>query len=117
MYLLDATEIRSPYEFYETNNKQMAQNRTLDGAVNRDFFGSNKRVWVLDYRNTNVTDFNVIKAKYDAYQANGATMTWQVTDTNYSVSSTMVHVDLVERSFSIRGTSYISDFTLTLTEA
>ncbi len=117
MYVLDSTTIRRPFSIVETNSKQVAQVRTLDGAVSRDYFGSNKRVWILGYKNTNATDFATIKTKYTAYQTNGATQTWEITETNYTVSSTNVHIDLVERSFSVRGTDYLSDFSLILTEA
>lgn len=116
-YLLDATEIRAPHSFDEVNNTQHAQNRTLDGSISRDYFGDNKRVWVLDYKNTKKTDYDEIKTIYDSYLSTGTAKAWEVTETNYTISSTTVHVDLKERGFSVRGSSYISDFTLTLTEA
>lgn len=116
-YLLAGGAIRSPYKFDETNSTQYAQNRTLDGTKSRDYFGSNKRVWTLDYQNTNKTDYDTVKAIYDSYLMTGSTKTWQVTETNYPIASTNVHVDLIERGFSIRGEDYLSDFTLILTEA
>lgn len=116
-YILDGTTIRSPHQFNESNSTQAAQNRTLDGAINRDYFGSNKRVWNLSYRNTNKTDFDTINTIYQSYLANAVAKTWQVTETNYTISSTNVHVDLVSRGFSIRGEDYLSDFDLVLTEA
>lgn len=101
----------------EANSTQYAQQRTLSGRVGRDYFGDNKRVWGLDYKNVNTTDYTTIKTLYNTYLSTGATLTWEVTETNYTVSSTNVHVDLVERGFSVRGSDYLSDFTLTLTEA
>lgn len=116
-YLLSGSTIRPPSAFDESNSVQMAQNRVLSGAIGRDYFGSKKRVWTLSYENVNVTDYNTIKALYDAYLSTGAALTWQVTETNYTVSQTSVHVDLLERSFKIKGTDYLSDFDLILTEA
>ena len=116
-YLLDSQTLRAPQSFSEANNTQSTENRTLDGSISRDYFGANKRVWVLDYQNTNKTAYDTIKAIYDSYLSTGSTKSWQVTETNYTVSATMVHLDLAERGFSIRGTDYLSDFTLTLTEA
>lgn len=116
-YILDGTTIRRPYEFEERNNTQMAQHRTLDGSIRRDYFGDNKRVWILSYRNTNSTDFTTIKTIYTSYLADNLTVTWEVTETNYDVDSTSVHVEVLERGFSIRGTDYLSDFDLILTEA
>lgn len=116
-YILDGTTIRAPYQINERNSTQMAVQRALSGSIGRDLFGSNKRVWDLTYSTTKVTDFAVIKAIYDSYLANGVVKTWQSTEANYTVSVVNVHVDLLQRDFSIRGESYISDFTLTLTEA
>lgn len=116
-YLLDSQSIRNPYELNETNSTQVAQNRTLDGTIRRDYFGSNKRVWVLTYRTTKKADNDTIKTIYDSYLSTGSAKTWQVTETNYTVAETSVHVDLRERGFNLRGTDYISDFDLILTEA
>lgn len=115
-YILNGVSIRRPAQITESNDKQMAQNRTLDGSINRDFFGSRKRVWRLEYQTTNATDYSTIKTIYDSYQSTGTTQSWQVTETNYTVAATTVHVDLIERSFRVRGTDYLSDFDLILTE-
>lgn len=116
-YILAGTTIRAPYEFGEKNSTQVAIQRTLDGSIHRDFFGSNKRVWELNYSNCKKADYDTIKAIYDSYLLLGTTKTWQVTETNYTISSTNVHVDLLERGFTVRGSDYISDFVLTLTES
>lgn len=115
-YSLDSTAIRSPHTFNESNNTQVAQVRTLSGAISRDYFGSNKRVWTLSYRNTNKTDFDTIDTIYQNYLSTNAAVPFATTETNYTVSAT-VHVDLQQRGFSIRGEDYLSDFDLVLTEA
>lgn len=116
-FLLDATTIRKPQTMTERNSTQVAQHRTLAGSVTRDYFGSNKRVWVLQYRNTKKADYDTIKTIYQSYLSSGTAQAWQVTETNYTISATTVHIDLVERDFSVGGTDYISDFDLILTEA
>ena len=116
-YVLSGTTIRAPHELAEANSTQVAQNRTLSGSVTRDYFGSNKRVWKLEYRNVMPTDYDTIKTIYTSYLTNAAAKTWEVTETNYIVAQTSVHLDLVERGFSVRGNDYLSDFTLILTEA
>lgn len=116
-YLLDGGAIRRPNSVEIRNSTQMVQHRTLDGTISRDYFGDNKRVWILSYENVNVTDFGVINTIYLDYIDNEDTKTWQVTETNYTVSSTDVHVDVLERGFRVKGTDYISDFDLILTEA
>lgn len=116
-YVLASATIRAPQSLEETNSTQLAEQRTLNGSVNRDFYGSNKRVWVLDYRNTKKTDYDTINTIYLAYLNTGTVQTWAITETNYAVASTTVHIDLLKRGFSVKGTDYLSDFTLILTEA
>lgn len=100
----------------EANSTQVAQQKTLQGTVGRDYFGSNKRVWTLNYENVNITDYSAIKTIYDSYLSTGTAKTWQITETNYTVASTSVHLDLLVREFRIKGNDYLSNFTLTLTE-
>lgn len=116
-YLLDGTEIRNPHEITETNSSQVAQQRALSGAITRDYFGSNKRVWILKYKTTQKSEYDTIKTIYDSYISNAVAKTWESTESNYTISQTTVHVDLLERSFSVRGSDYLSDFDLILTEA
>lgn len=116
-YLLDGNSIRRPKSMVEDNDSQMAQNRTLSGAVTRDYFGSNKRVWTLEYENTTKADYDTINGIYQSYLTTAAAKSWQVTETNYTVSATTVHVDLKTRSFGVGGSDYISDFSLILIEA
>lgn len=115
-YLLNGSPIRAPASIEEANSTQMAQQRSLDGSISRDYFGSNKKVWVLNYENVKKTDYDTINTIYQSYLSTGSTKSWQVTESNYTVASTNVHVDLKERAFSVKGTSYISDFSLILTE-
>lgn len=116
-FILASTNIRAPMSIRESNSTQVAVNRPLSGAITRDYFGSNKRVWLMEYQNVKKADYDTIKAIYDSYISSGNTKTWQVTESNYTINSTNVHVDLQERDLSVKGTSYISSFSLILTEA
>lgn len=116
-YVLSGSNLKSPNSLEETNNTQYAQQRTLGGSVNRDYFGSNKRVWKLDYKNVPKASYDVIKGIYDTYLSTGTAVAWSVTETNYTVSATTVHVNLDTRGFSVGGEDYISSFTLILSEA
>lgn len=116
-YTLNSTSIRPPSSLKESNSTQLAQNRTLSGAVTRDYFGSNKKVWILEYKNLTKTDFDILNTIYQSYLTTGTAKSWAVSETNYTVSSTTVHVDLLQRDFSIPGTDYISNCSLILTEA
>ncbi len=116
-YILDGTTIRSPHRISEGNSTQYAQNRVLDGSIARDYFGSNKRIWKLEYNNTQKAEYDVINAIYQAYLGDNTARSWESTETNYTIPSVNVHIDIQERGFSYSGTDYLSDFTVTLTEA
>lgn len=116
-YLLDGSTIRAPYEIQESNSTQFAQQRTLKGVVGRDYFGLNKRIWTMNYRNTKKADFDIIYAIYASYLLTATGKSFQSTETNYTIASTTVHVDLLQRGFTVRGSDYLSDFDLILTEA
>lgn len=116
-YLLSATTIRAPHSIEEQNSTQYAQQKALSGTVGRDYFGSNKRIWTLKYDNTKKADYDTINTIYQTYLSTGTAPSWQVTETNYTVSLTSVHMDLQIRKFSMSGADYISDFDLVLTEA
>lgn len=116
-YLLSGSQIRRPTELSERRTTQYTEHRTLDGSVTRDYFGDEKRVWELDYQTVNQTDYTTILTIYQSYLSTGATKTWQITETNYTVAETSVHLDLIDRGFRIKGSDYLSDFTLILKEA
>lgn len=116
-YILSSTTIRRPTSLSEANDTQVAVQRALDGTIRRDYYGSNKRVWTLVYENVLPTEYNTIKTIYDSYLSTSNLKTWEITETNYTIPQTQVHVDLVERGFSIKGDSYLSSFELILTEA
>lgn len=116
-YTLGGSTIRRPSAIAESNNTQYAQQRTLQGNVGRDYFGLNKRVWKLSYKNCTKTDYDTIYAVYSSYLSTGTAKSFQSTDTNYTIASTSVHIDMPERGLSTPGSSYISDFVLTLTES
>lgn len=116
-FLLDSTVIRRPMAVEEKNSSQFAQQRTLSGAIARDYFGDNKRSWRLSYSNVQKAEYDVIKAIYDSYLATETEKSWEVTESNYTVAATTVHMDLQERGFKTPGSSFLSEFDLILTEA
>ena len=116
-YILNGSPIRRPNRMQEDNSTQFAANRTLAGTNTRDYFGANKRVWMLEYDNINPTDFTTIQALYQAYLASEVALSWQVTEGNYPVNLTSVLVDLQTRRFTIPGGTYLQATTLILTEA
>ena len=74
-FVLSSTSIKAPQSIGEGNSTQVAQQRTLSGGVSRDYFGSNKRVWTLEYSNVNPTSFSTINTIYQNYLTTGTTVT------------------------------------------
>ena len=116
-YTLNGIAIKAPKSIEETNNTQYAQQRTLGGTVNRDYFGLNKRTWKLSYSNIQKADYDIINTAYQAYLTSGTAKSWASDETNYTIASTNVHINLDARGFSVGGFDYISNFTLVLSEA
>lgn len=115
-YLLAGQTIRNPKTIDESNSTQVAENRTLDGTVARDYFGSNKKVWTLNFENAKKADYDTINTIYQSYLSTGTTQSFQSTEANYTIAATNVHIDLLQRGFRIQGSDYLSDFTLILKE-
>jgi len=118
-WILGGTTIRKANAINEGNSTQMAQNRTLGGNINRDYFGNNKNIFTLTYENVNYTDWATINTIYQAFLNDKTARSFQITDTNYNGAATTArscHVDLLTRDFKIPGSSFLSDFVLILTE-
>ena len=77
-YVLGGATIRPPKSIEEGNQTQYAQQKTLSGAVGRDYFGSNKRVWVLRFENCTKTDYDTINTVYQTYLTSGTVQTWAI---------------------------------------
>lgn len=116
-YVLNGIVIPPPQEMTETNSTLYAQIRVLQGDVSRKYYGDNKRMWILSYKNTKVATYDLIKELYDLYLNTNNLITWQITGDNYYVNESSVHIDIPRRTFSNSGETYISTFNLILTEA
>ena len=117
-YTLDGSTIKAPNSITEkVDNIQYAQQRTLQGTIGRDYFGTNKRVWKLSYQNIPKASYDTIKAVYDSYVSTGTAVPFVSTETNYTIASTNVHINIDDRGFSVGGEDYISSFSVILTEA
>lgn len=116
-YILASTTIKSPNDINEKNDTQFSQARMLNGTIARDYFGVNKRVWTMNYKNALKSDYDTVKTIYDNYLSTSTAVSFLSDEANYTITSTNVHVDLQTRGFSVLGTDYLSDYTLILTEA
>lgn len=115
-FILDGITIRRPHTMQEANSTQIAVQRVLSGDITRDLFGSDKRVWTLAYTVVKKAAFDLINNIYQDYLINNIPKSWEITEPNNTIDVTTVHIDLQTRSFTIRGETMLSDFTLILTE-
>lgn len=108
--------IKRPNELVESRLPVMALQRTMAGSVATDQLNTGNRVWELTYRDVLKSDFDTINDIYQEYLGRDFTMSFQVIQSNYVVPRVQVHIDLQVRSFSVGGSSYLSNFSLILTE-
>jgi hypothetical protein len=119
-YVLGGVEIRNPMGVSEKKIERFSQVQTLDGRIHRDYYNSlvgTKHIWTLEYENATAAEYSAIKTIYDTYKNTDTVQTWEVTESNFTVAETNVHIDLIERKFSTPGTDYLASFQLILTES
>jgi hypothetical protein len=110
-YILDGTTIKSPRALREAPLNIETEHQTISGDTKKDITARKMR-YILFYENILKTDADTIFSIYDQK----AVVTFQVTDTNKTISSRNVHVDVSGREYATLGTSYLVTFNLILTE-
>ena len=96
--------------------KQYSEIQALTGTVSRDYFGNEKKVYILEYKDCSAEDYTTIETQYNAYLTSNSVVAFVCTDTNNTISAD-VHVDLKPQKYRQGGESYPSDFELILKEA
>ena len=109
-YILGATTLPNPKEFNREFIEVSAENVSLEGRTTKDIFKRKER---FTFRFQHLTPAVVagILSEYDAE----TTKDFQVTETNLTIAATPVHIDFSTRTY-MKGDTYRSDLTLTLTE-
>jgi len=84
---------------------------TLKGRTKKDIV-ARKEQFVIKYVMLTQTEVNAIMGEYNLE----ATRNFSISETNLTIASTPVHIDIAERAYNTAGDSYREDLTLVLTE-
>ena len=109
-YILGATTLPNPKEFFRAFVEVSAENVSLEGRTTKDIFKRKER-FTLKFQHLTPTEVANITSEYNAE----TTKDFQVTETNMTIAATPVHIAFSTRNY-MKGNEYRSDFTLTLTE-
>lgn len=110
-YILDGTTLRNPQELEIEELETGVAHETIDGKLKKSVTNRRRR-FVLRYQNLTRTQENTILNIWNQQD----TVTFESTETNLTVASTTVHVEVFRRAFN-RGSEYRSDLSLILTES
>lgn len=110
-YTLGSITLPNPKSFSRTLIESGASVITLNGRTKRDIINRKER-YVLGYEMLSQTNVNLILSEYNLQQARYFT----VSETNLTIPSTLVHIDIADREYNTKGVSYREDFNLILTE-
>lgn len=109
-YVLDGTTLKAPTDFSRETIETSASNNSIEGRTTKDIMNRKYR-YVLVYNWLSASERNDIITIYDKE----ACVTFEVTETNLTISETEVHVDIPRRNYH-KGADYRENFTLILTE-
>ncbi len=109
-YILGATTLPTPKEFFREFIEVSSENVSLEGRTTKDIF-KRKEKFTLKFQHITPAVVASILSEYNAE----TTKDFQVTETNLTIAATPVHIGFSPRDY-MKGNEYRSDFTLTLTE-
>lgn len=98
-------------EFNEKTLENSTKVNTLDGSLFVDFYNY-KRVWDMSWELLTRADYDIIKALYDDQRTNFMFTRLRVPDLDID---TFVYIEIADRQIRWDN-SYITDFSITLTE-
>jgi hypothetical protein len=110
MYSLGSTTLPDPVSFNREYIETSATNLALTGRTTKDIRNRKER-FTLSWERLTPTEVASILSEYTPE----ITKNFSVTETNLTIASTAVHIDISKRDY-VKGGEYRSDMTMTLTE-
>jgi len=111
MYVLGSLTLPRPNSFERRYIEKSSTVVTLNNTTKRDITGR-KEQFILGFRMLSQTEINAIIAEYEM----NTSRNFSVSETNLTISSTPVHIEIDRRQYATAGPSYREDVTLILTE-
>ena len=110
-YTLGDITLPSPVNFKRETLEVSAQNLLLDGTTKKNIV-SRKERYVLEFTFLTQAQVNSILSEYNLK----AVRDFAVSETNLTINSTPVHIDIPSREYNTKGEDYREDLVLILTE-
>lgn len=110
-YILGATTLPTPKEFYREQIETGASVMTINGTTKKDII-NRKEKYVLVFEMLTQAQVGNITSEYN----DQTTKNFSVSESNLTISATPVHIEMVRREYNTRGNEYREDVTLFLTE-
>jgi hypothetical protein len=112
MYILGNLTLPTPKAINRELIETGATVNTLNGTTKKDIT-NRKEQYTLTFEMLTQAQVALILAEYNLQ----TTRLFSVTETNLSISPTLVHIDIKERQYNTRGVEYREDIKLILTES
>lgn len=110
-YLLDSNQIKSPHSAQRTFLEVSRQNTTLTGITKKQTL-NRKEKYTLHYDYLSLEDAAHFMSLYE----NQEVITFEVTDSNFTVAPVDVLIDIGDRNYPPVGDKYREAFDVVLTE-
>lgn len=110
-YLLNGTTLPRPKAFTRQIIEKSGRVVTLNNTTKKDITGR-KEMFTLEFNMLTQTEINAINVIYDTTN----TVTFQVTETNLTIASTVCHMSIDKRAYNTPGNEYREDIVMVLEE-
>lgn len=110
-YILDSLTLPNPKKFTRTQRRISSDVLTFSGRTGRDYV-TTKETYILEFDNLTQTQVGQIINKYNLNQS----LTFQVTESNLTISARSVLMDIDKREYTVGGSDYRESLKVELTE-
>lgn len=110
-YNLGSITLPRPVGLTRETIEKSAKIITLDNTTKKDITGRKER-YILEFKMLTQTEINTILSEYDLQ----TTRNFSVSETNLTITSTPVHIEIERRAYNTPGNEYREDITITLEE-
>lgn len=110
-YTLGSITLPNPKGFQRRLIETGASINTLNGRTKKDIT-NRKEQFILNYEMLSQANVTAILGEYDLQTVRN----FSVNETNLTINSTPVHIEISERQYNTKGNEYREDLTLVLTE-
>lgn len=110
-YTLGSITLPNPVSLSREHVETSVANITINGTTFKDITNRKER-YILSFVNLTQAEIGNIMSEYNMQTHRN----FVVSETNLTINSTQVHIDIASREYNSKGIEYREDITLVLTE-